>query len=152
MDPALRPDLAGVIGDLERRLHTLERRALPGAGADEDLVTAAEDTTATSYTDLATAGPAVTVTVGEGQHYLVIVSAAIAGNGLMAFEVSGAGTAAPDDADAAAADLDSGAVRSERTNLSTAGAAGQRVITAKYRSGDGATATFSQRVITAIPL
>jgi hypothetical protein len=94
-------------------------------------------TTSTSYTDLATAGPAVTVTTGTKA--LVIVGAEIYNgsnqNFYMGFAVSGANTLAA--ADATALGLggsnNSIVVASSRAVLVTGLTAGSNTFTAKYR-------------------
>lgn len=119
-------------------------------------VTTAETTTSTTYTDLATSGPAVTVTTGTKA--LIILTAQLFNNtvdayALMGFAVSGASTIAADDARAFG-------IRSATANQALLGsrviyyaslAAGSNTFTAKYRASAG-TADFRDRQIVVIPL
>ena len=50
------------------------------AGAKSAIVATSETTTSSSFTDLATPGPAVTVTIGASGMALVVVTAALANN------------------------------------------------------------------------
>lgn len=115
-----------------------------------------QSTTSTSYTDLATSGPAVTVVTGTTA--LVIVYAntyngTLDKYNLMSFAVSGATTLA-------ASDDRAGTIR---TRTVTDGVdlvgiiyyatltAGSNTFTAKYKT-DGGTANFRRRRIVVIPL
>ncbi|MEV6646058.1 hypothetical protein [Amycolatopsis sp. NPDC051371] len=99
---------------IEKRMsqwYILGKVAAPGAGAANQvasqLVSASQATTSTSYTDLVTVGPAVTVYIGSSRRCLVTVSATInslanAGTGVgqwiggnASFAVSGASAIAP---------------------------------------------------------
>lgn len=114
-----------------------------------------QDTSSTSYADLATAGPAVTITTGTKA--LVIITTQIKnGNGepaFMSFAVSGATTTAASDTNAI--ELNN-SVASARYRWSAATSvtltAGSNTFTAKYRSQSGAAATFSNRQIFVINL
>jgi hypothetical protein len=118
------------------------------------IVTTSEVVNSTSYTNLTTAGPAVTVTTGT--RALVIVSASgFVNTGVqkyMGFDVSGATTIAANDATALS--LQSGDSNSTH-NLSRASVvtltAGSNTFTAKYKSGSG-NATFVNREIIVINL
>ena len=105
-----------------------------------------ESLSAATYGDLATAGPAVTLSLVNGQTCLVCVqyqqtAASGAGtNALMSFAVSGAGTLAAADVNAAIMSAGVGEQRgTERWTVFTAGATGSFTFTAKYRSGMAAT-------------
>ena len=120
-----------------------------------DFETAGETTASTSYTNLATAGPAVTVTTGTAA--LVIVSAVIANNtsgirSFMGYAVSSATTIAA--TDVAALTFDDFGPNSlshlSFTILETGLTAGSNVFTAKYRA-EANTASFDNRRISVIP-
>jgi hypothetical protein len=115
-------------------------------------VGASETTSSTTYTDLATAGPAITMTTGTKA--LVIVSAAVNtakiqnGTYFMGYEVSGATTIAATDTTALATGPDSNAgaiLIASRASLVTL-TAGSNTFTAKYRRTAN-TPTFSERNI-----
>lgn len=129
-------------------------------GVDTDVVATAEDTASTSYTALATAGPAVTVTIGLNGLALVILYSYIANStdtasGSMGFTVSGATTVAENDAFALIR-------RASDANIAGLGAAsavflvegltpGSNTFTARYKVNAG-TGRFTQRKITVLPL
>lgn len=114
-----------------------------------------ESTTSTSYTDLATSGPSVTLTTGSVA--LVILSAQIFNNtagkfSFMSCAVSGATTDAADDDDAlffesSAANDQMGA---SRARLYTGLTPGSNTFTAKYRV-DAGTGSFLRRSLIVIP-
>ena len=115
-------------------------------------VGASETTSSTTYTDLATAGPAITMTTGTKA--LVIVSAAVNtakiqnATYFMGYEVSGATTIAATDTTALATgpDSNSGAILiASRASLVSL-TAGSNTFTAKYRRTAN-TPTFSERNI-----
>jgi len=122
------------------------------------LVSAFEGTTSTSYTNLATSGPEVTVTTGTKA--LVIVSANIVNstnnNSLqawMSYAVSGATTTSASDTWAlAVSGIQSIAYQMKMSLASVATlTAGSNVFTAKYRATSG-TSEFGNRSITVINL
>ena len=129
---------------------TLPANATADVGANES-------TTSTSYTDLTTAGPAVTLTTGTKA--LVIVTSLIYGTATNAFSycsyaVSGASTVAAADSTAIQWRQSSGAngtrVRASSASIVTL-TAGSNTFTAKYRSDfSGNTATFEFRSILVI--
>ncbi len=129
-------------------------------GAVTALVSTSQTTTSGAYTDLATAGPAVTATIGANGMALVVVSGwtsdtiATAMN-YMGFAVSGATTLAALDTYAAnirVVDNVGGAVNQiTASSLVTGLTPGSNTFTAKYRTNAG-TATFADRQITVIPL
>lgn len=123
-----------------------------GDAQSADVVTS-EACTSTGYGNLATVGPAVTVSLVNGQQCLVIVSAYCASgtaqDGFMSFAVSGAATIAASDNDAARYNS-SGAtlwVMSERTARFTAGASGSFTFTAKYRNSTTSAYSYANRRI-----
>lgn len=118
-------------------------------------VATAETTASTSYTDLATGGPEVTLGVGPSGRVLVVLSC-IAGNatagsrGHMGFAISGANTLAASDGfsirSPTASDVGAGT-----SVLVTDLNAGTSTFTAKYRA-TADTASFSNRRLQVIPL
>lgn len=115
-------------------------------------VATSQGTTSGSFTDLATTGPAVTVTtgtaalVGVGAYCSSSVSTEQA---IMGYAVSGATTTAAADATAY---RNAGTTITAATSFSEAVlTAGSNVFTAKYRSSSG-TATFADRRIIVIPM
>jgi hypothetical protein len=118
-----------------------------------------ETTTSGTYTDLTTAGPAVTLTTGT--KVLVIITADIramsaARNGSMSYAISGATTSAASQDDCLGnARVLSGAVDPARMSSASRRTvtAGSNTFTAKYKSADGsATITFKDRNIIVIDL
>lgn len=119
-------------------------------------VATSETTTSASYTDLATSGPAVTVTIGASGTAMVIITAKITAPGstaitAMSFAVSGASTVSASDAKALLIDRSSENIRSSTVMFLTGLTAGSNTFTAKYRSTLGNTGTFADRDITVIP-
>ena len=114
-----------------------------------------QTTTSTSYTDLATAGPAVTLTTGTKA--LVVVSCglynSVANSTYMGFAVSGATTIAAADASAIEIGGSNGTVfvAVSRALMLTTLTAGSNVFTAKYRVSGG-TGNFYNRAIVVIDL
>ena len=124
-------------------------------------VSTAETTTSSSYTDLSTSGPAVTVLTGTVA--LVTISAntvTTTGTGVdlsaMGFAVSGATTLAAADARAGTVSCDAGAGNGEvitKQVYVTGLTAGNNTFTAKYKRQSGSeTLQFSDRVISVQPL
>ena len=122
---------------------------------DSEKVDTSQTTTSTTYTDLATAGPAVTVTTGTKA--LVIIAAnmshsVVSGLVLMSVAVTGATTLAADD------------VRAFGMQAFVAGyefasswgfiieglTAGSNTFTAKYRSHSSGTGTFQRRCVSVV--
>jgi hypothetical protein len=123
-------------------------------GAAYDYVATSQTTTSTSYTDLATSGPAVTVTVGANGILLVSCFATLTNSGSAAqnvsFELSGANTMTP--SDEYSGSISSGSVATTgRTVILTGLNPGATTVTAKYRVVAG-TGTFLRRSISAVPL
>ena len=117
-------------------------------------VVTSETTASTSYVDLATAGPAVTVT--SGALVLVLLSCQLRNNtvndfSLMSYAISSATTQAADDdqavlATASTADARYGASQAWLVTVN----AGSNVFTAKFRVSGG-TGTFERREISVLP-
>jgi hypothetical protein len=115
-------------------------------------VTTSETTTSTTYTDLATPGPAVTVTTGTMA--LVVVAGTTqnsgAGTTRIAYDISGATSlASADTRGMGNANTDS--VTAGTTVLETGLTPGSNTFTAKYRVSSG-TGTFLSRRIVVMPL
>lgn len=117
-------------------------------------ISTSQTTTSTTMTDLATSGPAVTVTTGT--RAFVVYSCAISNSGannatFMSFAVSGATTEAA--ADSYSISLD-GVSATQAPRLSnwrwSSLTAGSNTFTAKYRV-DAGTGTFAQRRISVFP-
>lgn len=128
----------------------LDARTRPASAG----VATSQTTTSTSYTDLATVGPAVTLLTGTAA--LVIVTAEVDTTGAavvprMGFAISGASTVAATDTwgikvDAGAAAL----IQTSFAVLVTGLTPGTNIFTAKYRVGSG-TGTFLNRGLTVWP-
>ncbi len=130
--------------------------AIAGAYAT---VAAQESTTSTSYTDLATAGPAVTVTTGTKA--LVMISAAqrstISGaQAYMNFAVSGATTRTPqtnENTNTSWGSVTGGMNETASVQVLVTGlTAGSNTFTAKYIANSGDSVSFQFRKITVIDL
>ena len=124
----------------------------------EDYVATIETTTSTSFVDLATVGPDVTVTIGANGLALVSIycrslNTASTGQALMGIDVSGANTIAADSTRIIGQvftgnyELWCGA-----SFLYTGLNAGSTTFTAKYKRLTAGTASFSTRRIAVIPL
>lgn len=120
-------------------------------------VATTQTTTSSSYTDLATAGPEVTVTTGTKA--FVITSARMSGSALgfdsyQSYAVSGATTVAASDTVA----IMHGTFRANTSMRASAGqmitglTAGANVFTCKYRVDATSTGTFLDRAITVIDM
>ena len=126
--------------------------------AGDDFVNAGEDTTSTSFTDLATPGPAITKTTGTSALVAVygLVSNDTAGvSALMSYAVTGATSAAASDTRSVTYQPGSVAaarsIRASAVTLHTGLTAGSNTFTAKYRV-TGGTGTFNNRRIAVLPL
>lgn len=118
-------------------------------------VATSQTTTSTSYTDLATSGPSVTVTTGTTA--IVIVSAKMSNNNnypdtFMGFAVSGASTVSASDANAAVHKSGNWGGGSRTACIVLTGLTpGSNTFTAKYRVASD-TGTFSDRTITVLSI
>jgi hypothetical protein len=129
--------------------------ASPSPSSASATVATSQTTSSTNYTDLATAGPAVTITTGT-KALVIVTSFSAPGTGALSyvsFAVSGATTIAASDSvaqivrdDSATGDSRNSAV----TRLSTL-TAGSNTFTTKYKTNN-LTATFSDREIIVIDL
>lgn len=127
-------------------------------GALSTTVATSQATTSNSFTDLATAGPAVTATIGANGLALVTISCTISqsstsSGAIMGVAVSGASTVAVGDVNAIYFRSSNNNVAQTRsfTVLITGLTPGSNTFTAKYRA-TGATATFADRTLSVIPL
>lgn len=120
------------------------------------IVSASETTTSTSFTDLATTGPSVTVSTGTAA--LVFLSAQISNNttgniSLMSYDVTGASTTAASDTFGIM--LQAGGanqfVRAGHALIHSGLTEGSNIFTAKYRV-TATTGTFVDRRINVVPL
>jgi hypothetical protein len=119
-------------------------------------VTTSQSTSSTSYTNLATVGPTVSVTTGTGA--IIFHSCSVQNNGSgfssMSWDISGATTRAALDADAIRHDgvAASNPWKLGVTDIVTAVLTpGVNTFTAKYKAESGSTATFADRFICVIP-
>lgn len=115
-----------------------------------------QSTSSTTFTDLATAGPAVTLTTGTKA--LVVVTARMSNgstgyNSLMGFAVSGASTvSAADERTLRIWSNALGAFQVSAAFLLTGLTAGSNTFTAKYKAESPSTANFENRSISVIDL
>lgn len=140
------------VGDVmtASNINDIERRKPTGA-----IVTATEGETNTAFDNMATVGPAVTVTTGTSALvflYCRSEHATVGAAALMGFAVSGASTVAAADTSSLDHRPDTaGRVLSlSAVFLVTGLTAGSNTFTAKYRTDSG-TATFRDRKIIVIP-
>ena len=145
-------DPAGGSATVAARLDTL---ATPDASVAR--VETAQTTTSGTYTALATAGPAVTVTVTASGVLMVSIGALLANNNAtsgaaMAFSLSGSNTLAAADGRSIAVwrPEPDGFDRFGRTFVLTGLNAGSTTVTALYRTMNGNTASFSERELSAV--
>jgi hypothetical protein len=117
------------------------------------IVATSQTTTSTTYVDLATVGPSVTVTTGP-QAWVAIYNANVhstgAASALMAFEVSGATSIAANDNVSIGTGTTVGS-RAGAKFLITGLTPGANTFTCKYRVGAG-TGTYVDRRIAVFPL
>jgi hypothetical protein len=121
-------------------------------------VDTSQTSTSTSYADLATVGPAVTVTSGTSALVIVGARMSVAGTsstGYMSFAISGATTVAASDTFSMNESSGSGTfldgVGQSYASVITGLNAGSNVFTAKYRV-TGNTGTWLNRQIIVVPL
>lgn len=110
-----------------------------------------QTTTSTTYTDLTTPGPAVTLTTGTAAKVTVTsyVSNSVTGNGaLVSFAITGASSVSTSDSYALGSSGAAGHYRlGSRVFVVTGLTAGSNTFTSKYRADTGGTATFVFRNI-----
>ena len=130
-----------------------------GLGAKTAVVETSQTRTSSTFGDLSTPGPAVTVNIGAGGQALVTIYSNITNSSAghstgVSFDVSGANTQAATTSIYYLAQIASGssdAMRAGATWLLTGLTPGSTTFTLKYRASGG-TGTFNDRVITVIPL
>lgn len=120
------------------------------------LVSTGQTTTSTSYTDLSTVGPAVTLTTGTKA--LIFITSNIDnqsnnGQGHIGFAISGATTVAASD-DQALHYYSSGTIGLQygAAYYVSGLTAGSNTFTLKYKSGNGSTQYFARRMLTVMDL
>jgi hypothetical protein len=118
-------------------------------------VSTAESTTSTSYTDLATVGPSVSVNCGPKAIVLVtsgILSDTANAAAFAGYDISGATIRAASDAEAVELDgvAANNTMRMGIVSMATGLTTGLNTFTMKYRVGSN-TATFSNRTLAVIP-
>jgi hypothetical protein len=142
---------------LRDNLIDLDRRTTPFFAT----IATQQGTTATSFTDLATVGPAVTVTIGSTGKALMSLytyqySSDVGGTGLIGSAISGATTYPATDANGALSFASPSSLQGIRHGcivLWTGLNAGSTTVTAKYRSTSSTnTATFGDRMLSVTPL
>jgi hypothetical protein len=132
---------------------------MPYHGAQAAFVATSETTASTTYTDLTTPGPAVTVTVGASGMVMVLIygqlgNTNVGSQSFISFAASGANTQAASDGMALGVQIASSAglgISAGATFLLTGLNPGSTTFTSKYRV-TATTGNFSNRRITAIPL
>ena len=125
-----------------------------------DSVVALQSTTSTSYTDLSTPGPAVTVNISDAGKATALLSADIGASasqgGFVALELSGANTESAPAGDGSlslVAGSGSGVASGMTKAITFEGLnPGETTFTAKYRSGAGGSINFNQRNLTVLAM
>ena len=117
-------------------------------------VATSQTTSSATYTDLATSGPAVTVTTGTKA--LVIIGGSVTANasgnaGAMSFAVSGATTVSASDS-YSLVNYNPNTMRASRAILLTGLTAGSNTFTAKYKRWNASDGSFENRTITVIDM
>jgi hypothetical protein len=128
-----------------------------GWGADAAVVATLESTASTSFTDLATVGPAVTINTGTSVIAFMSVSGynnSLGNTSFVGVAVSGATTLAASDANAMTASEYQGGgywLQMSRVLLLTGLTAGSNIFTMKYRA-DGSTWNWKNRSLAILPI
>lgn len=129
---------------------------VPSPNSATASVTTSQTTTSTTYTDLATSGPAVTVTTGTKALAIICANIATSSANIpanMGITISGASSVTASDARSAMTELSGGLVGVSYATIYTGLTAGSNTFTAKYKIGSsGQTATFKNREILVIDL
>jgi hypothetical protein len=124
-------------------------------GQGTAMVTADETTASTTYTDLATPGPAVVANIGKSGQALITISAGMYTNATgknVSVAISGATTKSPYTAGPTLRKDDAAfTVKTSVTYLETGLNPGVHTFTMKYKTS-GATGNFFDRIITVVPL
>jgi len=108
-------------------------------------------TSSTSYGDLTTVGPSVTMTLTQSQQvmvtvYALMINQTVSGGEFMSFAVSGVESLAASDNNAANS-RSTDRVGVQKTTWYTAGTTGSHTFTAKYKAEASGSASFSFRRI-----
>ena len=153
-DIQLPADLSAMLADYDRRIRVLEtaprleNSSLPWAYSFVDVL---QTTSSTTYVDLATAGPTVTVTVGQTGRVFVNVGAYVdvpaGAQGTVGLFIDGFLVRDVVTLSGASNTISNPATTRIVTNLS----AGSHTFTLKYRSATGATLAFGARFLTVQP-
>lgn len=119
-----------------------------------DAVATSQTTTSTSYTDLTTSGPAVTVTVPASGQIIVVINSDIANTNVtttrIGFALSGANTASAADTSALRYEDSANLVNTTVAVIPVTGLTpGSTTVTLKYKVASG-TGTFSNRRLTVL--
>jgi hypothetical protein len=119
-------------------------------------VTAVEGTTSTSFTDLATYGPEVSVLTGNSAMIFtatILAQTTVNAYAVQSYEISGATTSSP--GSATGLNFRAGAsnqqFRGTYVDLLTGLTPGVNTFTMKYQALSGGTASFGQRIIFVLP-
>lgn len=124
------------------------------------VVEASESTTSTTYTDLATVGPFITLTVPASGRVLLIFGATLSAGtaglaALVSITTAGANTIPADDTPSRLLSFNSAVanqdLRASRAVLLTGLAAGSTTFALKYRSSGAGTTTYAGRSLQVIP-
>ena len=153
-------NLVDTLNDIERRLAVIERTQISAASSEwkVDRVEDYEGRTSSSYGDLATVGPEVTVDVGPRGLLVVglgtVFFEVLLYGGYMSFELSGANTLAASDERAIFGLFASGQTYPSGAIALSGLNPGETTVTAKYRSSNYPTSTgyFMVRQISALVL
>ena len=129
--------------------------AVPGGltVASSAAVATSQATTSTSYTDLATAGPAVTVVVGASGVAIVTVTSQISTSsdtGYASVALSSGNTLAAADDNAFVSKISTGVAQGTTTTVLTGLTPGSTIFTMKYKCAGGVSTSFLNRKIAVV--
>ena len=146
----------GIATSAGRLIVTTASKTVTERNPDTDAIATSQATATTTYVDLATVGPTVTITTGT--RALVILgcssSNSITGNaGRMAIDLSGATTLAASDTNSfmVSSGNASDAYQGSWVTLYDPINAGSNTFKAKYRAVTAGSASFSNRVVSIMP-
>ena len=133
--------------------------AAPAGGSfttGNDTVTTGQTTSSSSFTDLTTVGPTVTLTTGTKALIMLTVQLDNQANnrqGTAAIEISGASSVSPSDGPAFHIFSSSNtAVQATTTYIATGLTAGSNTFKVKYKAGGSTTVNFGERRLSVIDL
>jgi len=145
---------SAIVQSLQAIAERLATANVTSSSADSNDIDGGDTTSSVTYVALATAGPAVTVTIGDSGKALVTIGASFDNNSanfsLMSFDISGATVLAAADKRAVGL-LNTNDMFMGRTFVIKGLYAGSTTFTAKYRVGGG-TGTYVYRHIGVVPL